>query len=98
MYLALLAYVYVALALRENVLLVNGSAIRSWWICHHYWSAGCCLLLLALPIDSPSMHRFCEAFLLWSCFQAAIMFLYNRYARIGYSRAKWRAAHAGGAA
>lgn len=42
------------MALRESVLLVNGSHIRSWWISHHIWSAAGSLLMLALPISSPS--------------------------------------------
>eukprot|EP00878_Enallax_costatus_P017764 GHUV01018665.1.p1 GENE.GHUV01018665.1~~GHUV01018665.1.p1 ORF type:complete len:330 (+),score=73.91 GHUV01018665.1:241-1230(+) len=53
-YLAWLCYFYVAMALRECVLLVNGSHIRSWWISHHMWSALGSLLMLALPISSPS--------------------------------------------
>lgn len=53
-YLAWLVYFYVSMALRECVLLVNGSHIRPWWIQHHYWSAGSSLVMLALPISSPS--------------------------------------------
>jgi hypothetical protein len=49
-----LCYFYVAMALRECVLLVNGSHIRSWWISHHIWSAAGSLLMLSLPISSPS--------------------------------------------
>lgn len=52
-YLVWLSYVYLALALRENVLIVNGSNIRSWWILHHYLSILACLIMLALPVDSP---------------------------------------------
>jgi len=39
LYLAWMAYFYLTMALRECVLLVNGSQIRSWWVQHHYWSA-----------------------------------------------------------
>jgi hypothetical protein len=53
-YFAWLCYFYVAMALRECVLLVNGSHIRSWWISHHIWSAAGSLLMLSLPISSPS--------------------------------------------
>jgi hypothetical protein len=42
------------MALREAVLLVNGSHIKPWWIAHHWWSALGSLLMLALPISSPS--------------------------------------------
>lgn len=53
-YFAWLCYFYVAMALRESVLLVNGSHIRAWWISHHIWSAIGSLLMLSLPISSPS--------------------------------------------
>lgn len=53
-YFAWLCYFYVAMALRESVLMVNGSHIRPWWISHHIWSAVGSLLMLALPISSPS--------------------------------------------
>lgn len=32
LYFAWLSYFYLALALRENVLLVNGSNIKGWWV------------------------------------------------------------------
>ncbi len=64
LYFLWLSYFYLALALRENVLLVNGSAIKAWWIEHHYWSAGGCLLLLGLPVYSPGkpLRTQCNAF------------------------------------
>jgi hypothetical protein len=54
LYLAWVAYFYLTMALRECVLLVNGSQIRPWWVQHHYWSAACSLVMLALPVSSPS--------------------------------------------
>lgn len=48
-----LLYFYCSMALRENVLQVNGSNIRPWWIQHHYWSIFTCFLFLTIPIDSP---------------------------------------------
>ncbi|KAL6752732.1 TMPIT-like protein [Haematococcus lacustris] len=81
LYLLWLGYFYLALALRENVLLVNGSAIKPWWIQHHYWSASCALLLLGLPVYSPAVYTFCEYFLMWSCFQALVMMVQNHYQR-----------------
>ena len=41
-------YFYAALALRENVLRANGSTIRKWWINHHYYSIGMCLVVLTM--------------------------------------------------
>uniref|UniRef100_A0A453RY60 TMPIT-like protein n=1 Tax=Aegilops tauschii subsp. strangulata TaxID=200361 RepID=A0A453RY60_AEGTS len=43
LYQAWLLLLYTTLALRENILRVNGSDIRPWWVCHHY-----CAMLMAL--------------------------------------------------
>jgi hypothetical protein len=45
-------YFYLALALRENVLRANGSTIRKWWINHHYYSMGMCLVVLTMDVQS----------------------------------------------
>lgn len=52
LYFMWLGYFYLATALRETVLLVNGSHIKQWWIQHHCWSAACALLMLGLPVYS----------------------------------------------
>ncbi len=52
-YLLWLSYFYLAMAMRENVLMVNGSHIKAWWIQHHYWSAAAAILMLGLPVYSP---------------------------------------------
>ena len=78
-FLAWLCYCYIALALRENVLYVNGSNIRSWWITHHYLSMLTCLLMLSLPVDSPAFTMFCGKLLRWSAFQGIVMLVQNRY-------------------
>ena len=41
-----LLYYYSSLALRENILRVNGSAIKPWWIYHHYVSAAASVVVL----------------------------------------------------
>lgn len=46
---AWLLYYYVTLALRENILNVNGSFIKPWWILHHYVSIGTSSLLSPSP-------------------------------------------------
>ena len=79
--LAWLLYFYVALAARENVLALNGSAIRPWWIAHHYWSAAAALLVLALPVDSPAVQVYVVKLLWWSAAQGGVMMLQNRYQR-----------------
>ncbi len=71
-YLAWLAYFYLAMALRENVLVMNGSSIRSWWIQHHYWSAATVLLLLSLPINSPCEQPSILVHALPCCWQALL--------------------------
>ncbi|XP_052165095.1 uncharacterized protein LOC127782070 isoform X1 [Oryza glaberrima] len=43
LYQAWLLFLYTTLALRENILRVNGSDIRPWWMCHHY-----CAMLMSL--------------------------------------------------
>lgn len=44
-----LATYYVCLAIRENILLANGSNIKSWWITHHYLTMLTGVLLLTWP-------------------------------------------------
>eukprot|EP00195_Chlamydomonas_chlamydogama_P011102 CAMPEP_0202891522 /NCGR_PEP_ID=MMETSP1392-20130828/1564_1 /ASSEMBLY_ACC=CAM_ASM_000868 /TAXON_ID=225041 /ORGANISM="Chlamydomonas chlamydogama, Strain SAG 11-48b" /LENGTH=393 /DNA_ID=CAMNT_0049575303 /DNA_START=71 /DNA_END=1252 /DNA_ORIENTATION=- len=79
LYLLWLTYFYLALALRENVLLINGSRIKKEWLQHHYWSAACALLMIGLPVYSPAVFIWCQNFLLWSCVQSIVMMFQNRY-------------------
>ena len=51
---------------------VNGSSIRPWWIHHHYWSIGTCMLILSLPVDSDAYQAHLKPFLWWSCYQARL--------------------------
>mmetsp|Transcript_27245 Transcript_27245/g.33211 ORF Transcript_27245/g.33211 Transcript_27245/m.33211 type:complete len:406 (-) Transcript_27245:1288-2505(-) len=44
-----LLYYYISLAMRENILLVNGSNIRIWWLYHHYIAALATVALLVWP-------------------------------------------------
>lgn len=80
-YLCWLLYFYSATALRESVLKCNGSSIRPWWIHHHYWSIATCMLMLSLPVDSPSFVRAVRMFLTWANMQAVVIVLQNRYQR-----------------
>lgn len=87
LYWAWLLWFYASLALRENVLRVNGSAIRSWWVRHHYYSVGLMLSALTLPTEasgapfSPAAGAFTGRYLLWAAAQGAVMFLQNSYQR-----------------
>jgi len=81
MFLAWLLYAYTALALRENVLKLNGSYIRRWWIHHHYWSIITILLLLTLPVDSRAVNAFLGKLLFWLSCQGGVMLVQNHYQR-----------------
>mmetsp|Transcript_6251 Transcript_6251/g.17948 ORF Transcript_6251/g.17948 Transcript_6251/m.17948 type:complete len:389 (+) Transcript_6251:300-1466(+) len=72
---------FLAMALRESVLKVNGSRIRSWWIQHHYWGIATCMILLMLPVDSPAVQFCVNKFLWWAWWQSFIMILQNSYQR-----------------
>jgi hypothetical protein len=71
-------YVYVAMAARESMLLMNGSHIRSWWILHHYLSAVTCMITLALPVDSPRLQSYIQSWLHWTVMQSILMLAQNR--------------------
>jgi hypothetical protein len=67
-----LLYYYVSLALRENILRVNGSKIQSWWIIHHYISAAMSVVMLTWPftaVHESLMPTFTAFFL----YQAGVM-------------------------
>ena len=76
-----LLYFYTALALRENILRVNGSTIRPWWIKHHYYSAAMSLCVLTMQLDSPACEAFTSRFLLFTTLQGVVMLVQNRYQR-----------------
>ncbi|KAL5714460.1 hypothetical protein ACHQM5_016423 [Ranunculus cassubicifolius] len=84
LYQAWLLFLYTSLALRENILRVNGSDIRSWWICHHY----CCMVMALVSLTweiktQPDSHMqsAVQLFLLWAVMQGVAMLLQNRYQR-----------------
>jgi len=70
-------FYYSALAIRENILSLNGSRIEPWWIYHHYWSMGVSVLLLLIAPAQRTMSLV-GAFSLW---QGAVMLLQNDYQR-----------------
>ncbi|KAF7833855.1 transmembrane protein 120-like protein isoform X1 [Senna tora] len=85
LYQAWLLFLYTGLALRENILRVNGSDIRPWWIYHHY-----CAMIMALvsltweikgPTDCAQKQRGVQLFLQWAMMQGVAMLLQNRYQR-----------------
>jgi len=74
-----LLYYYTTLALRENILKVNGSNIKHWWIIHHYLSIGVSLTVITWPVDSSSYHYFQSQFLYLSLVQAIVQILQTSY-------------------
>ncbi|PKA50203.1 hypothetical protein AXF42_Ash017795 [Apostasia shenzhenica] len=85
LYQAWLLFLYTSLALRENILRVNGSDIRPWWVYHHY----CAMLMALISItweikgqpDCASKQKGVQLFLVWAIMQGIAMLLQNRYQR-----------------
>ena len=95
-FLVYMVYVYMAMAARESVLLLNGSNIRSWWIWHHYLAALTCIITLALPVDSHSLQSYVEGWLHWTILQALLMILQNMCAPTWCARCAAPRASGGG--
>ncbi|KAI8565191.1 hypothetical protein RHMOL_Rhmol03G0241300 [Rhododendron molle] len=85
LYQAWLLFLYTGLALRENILRVNGSDIRPWWIYHHYFAMAMALISLTWEIerepDCAQKQRGVQLFLQWAIMQGVAMLLQNRYQR-----------------
>ncbi|GMH09152.1 hypothetical protein Nepgr_010992 [Nepenthes gracilis] len=85
LYQAWLLFLYTGLALRENILRVNGSDIRPWWIYHHYCAKLMALVSLTWEIKGPpncvEKQRGVELFLQCAMMQGVAMLLQNRYQR-----------------
>ncbi|KQJ95407.1 hypothetical protein BRADI_3g17040v3 [Brachypodium distachyon] len=85
LYQAWLLFLYTTLALRENILRVNGSDIRPWWVSHHYCAMLMALVSLTWEIkgqpDCARKQRGVELFLCWAVMQGFAMMLQNRYQR-----------------
>ncbi|CAH9058649.1 unnamed protein product [Cuscuta epithymum] len=85
LYQAWLLFLYTGLALRENILRVNGSDIRPWWIRHHYFAMAMALISLTWEIEREpncsQKQRGVQLFLQWAIMQGVAMLLQNRYQR-----------------
>ncbi|CAK9187745.1 unnamed protein product [Ilex paraguariensis] len=85
LYQAWLLILYTSLALRENILRVNGSDIRPWWIYHHYCAMGMAVISLTWEVerepDCAQKQRGVQLFLQWATMQGVAMLLQNRYQR-----------------
>eukprot|EP01130_Rhizamoeba_saxonica_P013894 TRINITY_DN5985_c0_g1_i1.p1 TRINITY_DN5985_c0_g1~~TRINITY_DN5985_c0_g1_i1.p1 ORF type:complete len:207 (-),score=15.14 TRINITY_DN5985_c0_g1_i1:38-658(-) len=74
-----LLYYFVSLALREHILKVNGSNIRSWWINHHIIALNIPLLMISWPKESETYQQFLPYFLNLCLLQGIVQVLQNRY-------------------
>ncbi|KVH89496.1 transmembrane protein 120 homolog [Cynara cardunculus var. scolymus] len=85
LYQAWLLFLYTGLALRENILRINGSDIRPWWIYHHYCAMVMALISLTWEIerqpDCSQKQKGIQLFLKWAIMQGIAMLLQNRYQR-----------------
>lgn len=69
---------YVTLAVRENILRVNGSNIRAWWIIHHYLTMMQCVLLTTWP-DNASYAACRKGLHLFGLYNSVLQVLQTRY-------------------
>ncbi|KAJ0049459.1 hypothetical protein Pint_14957 [Pistacia integerrima] len=85
LYQAWLLFLYTGLALRENILRLNGSDIRPWWVYHHYCAMLMALVSLTWEIkgqpNCAQNQRGVQLFLQWAMMQGVSMLLQNRYQR-----------------
>ncbi|KAI8825996.1 TMPIT-like protein-domain-containing protein, partial [Fimicolochytrium jonesii] len=73
-------YYYCTCILREHILLVNGSRIRSWWFGHHYLSIILSGVLLIWP-STPAYRSFRTPFFAFAGFMQVMQYLQYRYQR-----------------
>ncbi|KAL4557248.1 hypothetical protein LXL04_035421 [Taraxacum kok-saghyz] len=85
LYQAWLLFLYTGLSFRENILRVNGSDIRPWWIYHHYCAMTMALISLTWEIerepDCAGKQKGIQLFLKWAIMQGIAMLLQNKYQR-----------------
>ncbi|KAF0973287.1 hypothetical protein FDP41_008494 [Naegleria fowleri] len=73
-----LTYFYLTLAIRENILAVNGSNIKAWWIRHHYLSIVLVITLLTWP-ETVLYQAFRPYFLLYALYASIVQVLQYKY-------------------
>lgn len=74
----ILLYSYSTVALREHILRLNGSAMHSWWLMHHYLCALLAAVLLVWP-GCEEYYRIRGDLLLFMVYIAAVQILQYRY-------------------
>ena len=71
-------YYYVSLALRENILKMNGSRINTWWITHHHFSSIASLIFLTWP-HGPAYQKCKSPYLYFCVLQGFVQLIQNWY-------------------
>jgi hypothetical protein len=71
-------YYYVSLALRENILRMNGSKINSWWTNHHHLASVASLIFLTWPHGTAYL-QFKDRYLVTCIMQGFVQLVQNRY-------------------
>ncbi|KAL3856821.1 hypothetical protein ACJMK2_011536 [Sinanodonta woodiana] len=74
----LLVWYYCTLTIRENILVVNGSRIKGWWVYHHFISTVCAGISLIWP-DSWSYQSFRLQYGYYSLYLALVQALQYYY-------------------
>lgn len=73
-----LTYFYLTLAMRENILAVNGSNIKAWWIRHHYISIVLVITMLTWP-ETEHYQSYRPYFLLYALYASIVQVLQYKY-------------------
>ncbi|XP_060561303.1 ion channel TACAN-like [Ruditapes philippinarum] len=76
----LLVWYYCTLTIREQILIVNGSRIKGWWLLHHFVSTACSAITLIWP-DGYSYQSFRTQygwFILYIAFVQVLQYYYQR--------------------
>ncbi|KAL9648748.1 hypothetical protein ABK040_003684 [Willaertia magna] len=73
-----LTYFYLTLAIRENILRVNGSNIKAWWIRHHYLSVLVVATLLTWP-DSNLYQHYRPYFYIYAFYTSIVQVVQYKY-------------------
>jgi len=74
-----LLYYYVTLSLREHILKVNGSNIKTWWLIHHYISILISISWLTYRFAAPGREDVRKLFLIFAIWQGVVQMLMHRY-------------------
>ncbi|XP_060067391.1 ion channel TACAN-like [Ylistrum balloti] len=74
----LLVWYYCTLTIRENILVVNGSRIKGWWVTHHFISTVCAGIALIWP-DGYSYQSFRTQHVIFSLYLSMLYVLQYFY-------------------